>query len=577
MNPIQRFFQEDIPATFSAGKWRLNLLQLNTRFGQLDKQKGVLLGELGVKTWNSKIRHEGYAGLYGKLEELDKLVAQVQQEIDSLHNKINQETEHLKATNADFDTRLKDAQAQRQAASQKLSELQTVQRNIQQRLAQLQSNITQGNSNLQAFQSQIIQLQASDQVDKEARIASLHSTSATVQAQINDANLQISKSKADLTANQEQQIPVKNEMDGLSQNIIRLQEQNKAAVTPIQQQLKLFQQDLLKVNEKKNGLLSQISTKMTEFGGHVYKFHPAAEALSAEYARLDANQAETKTVNDQINLTQAHLSTVNSGSLTKVALAVGGLVFLIASILVLVFWVIPKVSELMKPDPKASISLVQNWTLENCGLSGPANGVYLDVSVWENRRTDAVANVEAGSRLLGANKVVLDTNSDSLQIAPGGQAASILTLQANGSRVQELDRAVSSVSFSKTNPIRVDNLVVKPQFAKSKTSNNNVISLEITNKTDFGLMLSGNSPVYAFVVNKQNKLIDILTGGLRSGSLATDAMSSIDFFSIAATSQSCLQKDYSKEEVTFWYFVPMQVSNSESNQFTISGKAVYTP
>jgi hypothetical protein len=40
---------------------------------------------------------------------------------------------------------------------------------------------------------------------------------------------------------------------------------------------------------------------------------------------------------------------------------------------------------------------------------------------------------------------------------------------------------------------------------------------------------------------------------------------------------SCLQSDYTNEEVTFWYFVPVQTNTNWGNQFMVSGKAVYKP
>jgi hypothetical protein len=576
MNPLQRFFQEDIPATFSAGKWRIDLLQYKSRLSQLEKQKMIMLAELGKKAWASRVSNDSYASVYGKLEELDGLVGRAQEETEIAQNKINLETNHLNTTNAGFETRLKETQGRRQVALEKLAKLQTVQKNIEQRASQLQAAVNQSSTNLQNLAAQINQLQASEQVDKEAKIASIKETGAAVQMQKNEALAKITAVKEEFGTNQAEQNPVKQEIEGFNQQIAALQEQKKQAVQPIQEQLKLIHQDLLKANEKKTGLLNQITALMPEFGGQVYRYRPSSIALTAEYGKVDAIQKDIKATSDQINLTQARLSSVNSGSLLKVALTAGVLIFLFVCLIVAVKWVIPAVAKLLTPDPKSSIKLVQNWTLENCTPTGSSDGLYYDISVWENRRNNAVAHVDTEVKLSGSNDVVLDSQLDEMEIAPGEMMVSMIQLNSKGSRVQDINRSVTSVYFSDTlikNPNKLD---VQMYFEPAKSINNVSLALEITNKSDFGI--SGYGMAYAFVVNKQNKVIDILEGGLETGTIKIDSMSKVMFQTVNYNnSSSCLQSDYTQEEVTFWYFVPLQISTDSGPQFMVSGKAAYKP
>jgi len=576
MNPLKRFFQEDIPATFSAGKWRIDLMQLKTRLTQLEKQRNSLLGELGAKAWNNKVRNESYGTIYGKLEEIDRLAGQVQQEIDDLQNNINLETNHLNTTNAEFETRIKGTQNQRQSALQKLSQLQTVQKEIEQLISKSQTIITQGAANLQNLNNQKQQIQASEQVDKEAKISSLTNTETSVHTQINTAEIQLKSAQADLENNQVEQKPIKSEVDGYNQLLTMLQDQNKSTLSPIQEQLKQLNQKLLKANEKKTNVLNQITAMMTEFGGQVYKYHPLSEILTTEYNKVDAIQNEIKAIGDQINLTQARLSSINSGSIRKVAFTGVLLIFSIFVVVILAVWVIPTAVKLLTPDPKSSIKLVQSWTLENCTTGGPSNGVYYDISVWENRRNDAIANVEGEARLLGTNDVVLASDYIEMEIAPEGMAVSMVGLDSGGSRVQEIKRIINSTYFVETSFTEINGIDVKPFFEKARGSNNITLGLEITNKSDFGII--GSNTAFALVINKQNKVIDILVGNIEDGTIEIDSLSKVTFDSTNYyTSSTCFQGDYTQEEVTFWYFVPLQISTGSENQFSVSGKAVYTP
>ncbi len=224
----------------------------------------------------------------------------------------------------------------------------------------------------------------------------------------------------------------------------------------------------------------------------------------------------------------------------------------------------------------SDIKLVQSWTLENCEPSGQINGIYYDISIWENHNSKAVANVEMGERLLGANDIVLDSNNVEMQIAAGGVAINMISLNSGGSRVQDIKRTINSTYFVETSIEGKNNVDVETFFKKTQ-SNNITLGLDINNKSDFGL--ASSTPPVALVINKQNKIIDILEGEIEDDIIKIDSISNITFASITDRSgtTSCFQSDYSQEEVTFWYFVPLQVSTVSDVHFSVSGKAIYTP
>ncbi len=226
-------------------------------------------------------------------------------------------------------------------------------------------------------------------------------------------------------------------------------------------------------------------------------------------------------------------------------------------------------------SPNSDIKLVENWTLENCGQSGQVDGNYLDISVWENRQNDAIAIVQMEERLLGSNDIVLDSKNMELQIAPGGQAVNIVDLKSGGSKVQEVKRTINSTFFSETSIEGQDKITAETFFKKTETDTI-TLGLDINNQSDFGLALP-TAPI-ALVINSQNKIIDILKGDIEENIMASGSISNMLFESITGYYESaCFQRDYSNEEVTFWYFVPMQISTESNAQFSLSGKALYKP
>jgi hypothetical protein len=288
---------------------------------------------------------------------------------------------------------------------------------------------------------------------------------------------------------------------------------------------------------------------------------------------LDAKDSEIKAINDQINISNAHLTSVGSKSV-KIVAFVGGALALMAICLIGFVMLIPTITGIFTPDPKMKIHLVESWTIENCASTG-SQGNYLDISVWENLKKDSTAGVSMDIKLIGSNQVILDTASDQFDIGPGGSVLSIAAPDPQGSRVQDIQRTISSVSFHQFELGSTPSINVQSFIEKTKNSNNITLGLEISNKSDFGI--SSFDMPYALVINAQNNVVDILTGYLADQSIAIDSMSTVTFQSIENYLGSCQQTDYSQEKITFWYFVPLQVTTNASNLISLSGKVLYIP
>jgi chromosome segregation ATPase len=320
MDAITHFFQVDIPAVFSAGKYRLALIQLNSQLSQLEKQKGPILKDLGAKAWEGGIRDARYAAIYGKLEELDASVKQTQNEMDELQKSLSQETNNLSALIHEFNGRLKEVQDQRQPVMEKLRTWQAKQTDVEKRLNRIQATTRENTALVRNMEIQAVQLHSSDQPEKDARIASLHSTIGTVKSQMDAAVGETDAAKKELESICAAKKPLEDQIAGYDQLIKMMQDQHQTSVAPIQEKIKNLKQNSSALSGKKAGINQKILDLMPEFGKEVNASRPPADLLSPIYGKVDAVDREIKEVNDQINMTNARLASIGRGSVRRVVI-----------------------------------------------------------------------------------------------------------------------------------------------------------------------------------------------------------------------------------------------------------------
>jgi len=337
MNHVKRFFQEDIPAVFSSGKWRINLAQLNYKLKQIENNKTSSLTELGKKAWAGKVKDEKYGEVYKKLEEYEEQAQQNQQDIKTLQASLETEIDRLKSITAEHDSQLKAVEEPHKLALQKMAQFQNLIKGVEQQILSLQKEINQDTASIKNMQILIDQTQIENPPDKEAKIESLNNTIETTRAKILESNRQLEQNKKKKISNHAEQKQLKENIEGLSQKIETLKRQKASALKPIQEQISLLNQYLQGKNEKKINLDRKITELMPEFGALVYKTRPTSESLSNEYRNVDVLHSEIKSINDEINITTARIASVSSQSVKRFIIAIAG----IAVLAVILFLVVP--------------------------------------------------------------------------------------------------------------------------------------------------------------------------------------------------------------------------------------------
>ncbi len=336
MNPVKRFFLEDIPAVFSSGKWRIHLAQIKNKQKQIGNKEISAITELGKKAWAGKVKDEQYREIYRKLEEQEEHAQQIQQEIKTLQANLGAENERLKSIEAEHDSQLEVVEEPHRLALQKLAALQNLEKGLEQQIQTLQKGINKDTASIKELSALIDKTQAENQPDKEAKIESLNNTIETTRAKILESNLQLKQNEEKITSNRTEQKQIKEQIEDLSEKIETLKGKKASALKPIQEQISLLNQDLQGKNEKKTSLDRKITDLMPEFGALVYKARPTSESLSNEYKNIDALQSEIKSINDEINVTTARIASVSSQSIKRFIIGIVG----IAALAVILFLVV---------------------------------------------------------------------------------------------------------------------------------------------------------------------------------------------------------------------------------------------
>jgi hypothetical protein len=574
LNPIKKFFLEEIPAVFTYGKLRMTLAKLNNQSPQLEKQKKEAIQNLGIIAWGNKIKDLRYEEIYTNLENIEELLSQKQIEINLQQSLIETETAQIQTVNIDFDKDIAEIQTQRQSVYQKLAQLQSKQKNIEYRINEAKRIINQGPTTVQNLQLQINQVQASGLSDKEARIASFQTTIDGVKKQVSDAIDQNKLAESELIGNIDEQKPIKSEIDSYDLQIKSIQDQKKITASTTQDKLKELQVNLQKLVSSKDEITKQKTDLMPELGKQVFLYRPPVDILTQSYLKIDTIQNEIARLSDQISITHIRLSSVNSKSLLKVGIFSSAIVLGFISIIIISIVILPAAGKYLRPDTSKDIRLVQSWVSDECNSSGEYTGIVQEVSVWENSQKSETAHVSIMSTLLGSKDVVLDSVSDSFTLPPQSKMVGFSYLDPKGSRWNKIEHTFVG-TFEKSRISDMADLDIKASFA-NESSDSISLNLSITNKGDFSLSPI-NDKTEVLVINDRNELVALYYGDDKNDIIKIDSSSMLKFIQSPSFVATCKPGSFINENVTFWYFVPFQIGSSINNVFILSGKAEYKP
>ena len=338
MNPITRFFREDIPAVFSSGKWRIKLAENKYHQLQLEKQKPQLFLNLGDKSWKNKIKDNNYHDLFIQLEDYERLIDNKRNEINVLEEKYKNTDELLISSNIIFDKKLNTIREPQKIILNELAQIEKEIKAIDQQKFLTNKTTNKLSSEIKSLNNSADQLQKSNLADKAIKIQAINNSITHLQDKVADLDNQLKLFESNLQEKNKLLLLKKESANKYNMQISDIQSQKTVEQKPILDQLQVFKQALTKYSDEINLIQKKIEERMPELGSLVYEHKPNSEIIRTEIADIDKLNNQINNTLVEKELLQARLSSVNSKSIQRVIIMFASL----SIICVLFFVFLPK-------------------------------------------------------------------------------------------------------------------------------------------------------------------------------------------------------------------------------------------
>ena len=321
-----------------------------------------------------------------------------------------------------------------------------------------------------------------------------------------------------------------------------------------------------------------------DLGSAVNQARPANPALDPLYAQIDAAQRELNKAVGEVELCKARLSTIDSSTLRNFYWIVGGLVggvVIIAGLIVVGIFLINNIlmptlayNTVTAGQPQArDIKQIYSWSDKTCTS---VDSVPI-VNVWENNHNE-ILKVNLNNQLLGSNNTVLNERTSEMLLVPGGSGLDVLSIDRNGSRVNDYKSYVTSVYSPDYNmkSIALNGIQITPYIINPGNSQAAAFGLKIVNKSDFGITATSGQ---ALILDDKDVPIAMLVANGTGNAIPVDKDGALAFLQIPFESGCSNQKQVNfahlDSPVTVWYFFTYLVGTDKLG--IKSDKVKYAP
>jgi len=299
--------KETLSAGFSAGKWKMQILKLKGDLSGLEKQKSQVINDLGKLAWESKVSDERYTDVFSKLEELDSQRNQTQANLASLQSDLQAQTSTQTQINTDFNARIGEWEKKKSAVVARLIQAKNAHKNEMERFSQAKKQQQRAQTEMENAQKKISQLSTSTAPDKDAQIAALNNGIAAQLKYITDNETLFPTMAAEVERLGSEWPPIQREVQEHEQQIAKLQQEMREALTPGEAKIKSLNEKIREGNQLLLSLAEQMKPWIAKLGGSASQVRPHSPALEKSYAQIDLIQNNIAKATSEINLRQTHI------------------------------------------------------------------------------------------------------------------------------------------------------------------------------------------------------------------------------------------------------------------------------
>jgi predicted nucleic acid-binding Zn-ribbon protein len=322
-------------AGFSTGKWRIQAMKLGKQLSRLQKDKAKLVAELGAKAWEARLAHPSYLEPYTELQDLERQRIAVRDETRPVESELQQVRQTRSEVDDRHTARINELQKARRNSAAQLAQIRSDRAALEKRLRKAESDQQQTQTELQTFQDRLAQIQTTAAPDWETQAASLEDAMGALELSLTSLASAIPDMHSEIAHLNDEQEPLAREIGNLEQQISQAQTEQREALAPLDRQIAGLLEQIRAKSERQTALAQQMTPLISELGPLVDRARPESAALSETYARLDKAYHDMADVSQQHNLLTARLGAVDTGTVTRFYLLVGGVLLALILIAVL--------------------------------------------------------------------------------------------------------------------------------------------------------------------------------------------------------------------------------------------------
>jgi len=238
----------------------------------------------------------------------------------------------------EYSNQLSDLESLHKDVTKKIEKSQSEQLKLQKELEKVADQQGKSQAEVEDQQAELEALSASDDPDKEPKIAEIGVKIKALQAANTGAMTRISELESERSQLEVEQQPFEDKVTRLADQIITVEVDQKEALAPLVQKIAQLEAT---IQEKKNAieaLEQEIAPKALALGPSVEAARPKSEALSGLYKKIDETKADLGEASQELHLVAARLETCDQGAVRNFYWMVAGILLLV--VLSVIFFIL---------------------------------------------------------------------------------------------------------------------------------------------------------------------------------------------------------------------------------------------
>jgi hypothetical protein len=319
------------------GRSKVDQTRFKTQKRRTETEQMELLRVLGHQAWDARVSDPSYGNEYGQLEALQTQAGPMEEVVKAVQLELARARDARNKLNSAFEQKMKELQVQLNQMNDSVSLLKSEQNKALATLRKADEQKQALENEAHGYEIRIANLQTSDLPDKDAQIAGLNNSIATLGKTIYALGDQIGGLNSQTQKLTTDQGPYLVQIDNLKSQMDQATNEHKDALLPLDQQVINLDNNLKTRQAELAALKEKMTPVIESLGPKVYASRPDAPALQDSYQKLDIKKEQLSSATQGYDLANSRLVSRDKELLRNFWIMVGiGLLVLVLLVLLLV-------------------------------------------------------------------------------------------------------------------------------------------------------------------------------------------------------------------------------------------------